>query len=163
MTLKAPTENFKKLSWDNSISPIGTKIVPFLTANSREVLLWSLFSFSHFINFLNEIRKLKNLILEKKTENSYLGSENRKVLSWISFILHEEIKSLILHEKTNVYNVCPISEQCPLCLPNVPNFCPMSQMSAQWSWFLPNVICSQISDFFWYVLRRLLFRATSKF
>ena len=73
-----------KSSWANTLFPhicsfrswiVSAAKIQFLTANSGAVLVWALFSSSaiHFVKFLSWIRKLKSLILDKKTGKSDLG------------------------------------------------------------------------------------------
>ena len=117
----------------------------FLTTNSGAVLVWALFfSFAlHFVNFLYEIRGEESLILDKKTEKSYLGKENWKVLSYMREpkCLQEKYRKSYkkyggLQCLPNVHNFCPvstISAQYPICLPSGHKSCLMSTISAQWS------------------------------
>ena len=87
----------------------------------RQILIWKV---------LLGIRKLKSLILDKKTGKSYLGQENQRVLSCI-----RKPKTQCLP------NVCLMSALCPQSLPNVPNICLMFLISAQCTICLPNIPC----------------------
>jgi hypothetical protein len=128
----------------------------------------------HLINFFYEIkknrkvlswvRKSKFLSLHKKTKKSYLTWENRKVLSCM-----RKPKNLILHERTEKSYLAwenwkalsymrntdsLIRNMEDAFLPNVPNFCLTSQMSAQCNvpniglmFYMSPIICPNVPNF----------------
>ena len=64
---------------------------------------------------------------------------------WPQHVIFKIAASKVVDEKhRNFYtknsNVCPISPQCPICVPNVPNFCLMSHVSSQCPKFLLNIL-----------------------
>ena len=110
----------------------------------------------NFILLLLRHESPQFLILDKKTGRSYRGKNPRKVLS-----CKRKPKSPIRNMEK--FNASPKSGQClpnfPNVFPNVHNIYQLSRMSAKCPQFLPydlinvpqllpNVVCSQISDFF---------------
>ena len=114
--------------------------------------------------------------MDKKTKESYLAWENWKVLSYMrstESLIRNMVDSQCLPNVPNFWLMLMslMSAQCPQNLTNVPNLCLMSPvvspisaqcpMSAQCPKLKPNVVRSQISDFFQYVCSKILLSKTS--